>query len=76
MDTERWNKKSRMKSCLIALSKYGTAAKSELPRLRQLEKTLKNHREAKGFGDIFTKIDEIVKTLESGKPAPELRSIK
>ena len=76
MDTDRWNKKSRMKSCLIALSKYGTAAKSELPRLRQLEKTLKNHREAKGFGDIFTKIDEIVKTLESGKPAPELRSIK
>jgi hypothetical protein len=76
VDTDRWNKKSRIKGCLIALSKYGTAAKSELPKLLQLEITLKKHREAKGFGDIFAKIDEIKKTIESGKPAPELRSIK
>jgi len=76
MDTDRWNKKSRIKSCLIALSKYGTAAKSELPKLRQLEKTLRKHREARKFGEIFDKIDQVTKIIESGKPAPELRSIK
>ena len=76
LDTDRWNKKRRILSCLQALSQYGTAAKSELPKLRQLEKDLKKHREAKGFGDIFAQIDEMVKELKSDKPAPKLRSIK
>jgi len=76
LDTDRWNKKSRIMSCLKALGKYGTAAKSELPKLRQLEKDLRKHREAKGFGDIFVQIDEMVKELESDKPAPTLRSIE
>lgn len=76
VDTDRWNKKRRILECLSALEKYGTAAEPELENLKELKKTLLAHRESKGFGDIFAKIDTIIATIESGKPAPELRSIR
>ncbi len=76
VDTDRWNKKRRILACLEALEKYGSAAAPELENLKALKKTLESHRERKGFGDIFAKIDSIVATIESGKPAPELRSMK
>lgn len=65
MDIHRWNKRSRMNSCLDALEKYGDAAKPMLPRLRQLEKDLMDHWEAKGLMPITERVRGMIKDLES-----------
>ena len=38
MELTKWGKNGRIKRCLDALEKYGPAAKSLLPKLKQLEK--------------------------------------
>lgn len=65
MDIERWNKRRRIASCLDALEKYGKAAKSELPRLLELEQALMAHREAKGLQELTDRVRKIIKDLES-----------
>ncbi|PXA04785.1 acetylesterase [Coraliomargarita sinensis] len=64
MDIQRWNKRSRINSCLDALEKYGSAAKPMLPRLRQLEKDLMAHWEAKGLQPIIERVRKMIKDLE------------
>jgi hypothetical protein len=64
MDIQRWNKRSRINSCLDALEKYGSEAKPMLPRLRQLEKDLMAHWEAKGLMPITERVREMIKDLE------------
>lgn len=65
MDIQRWNKRSRINSCLDALEKYGAAAKPLLPRLRQLEKDLMAHWEAKGLMPITERVRQIIQNLET-----------
>lgn len=76
VDTDRWNKKSRILGCLNALAQYGAAAKPELANLKQLEKVLSAHREKKGFGEHFAKIKSIMQQIESGQNPPKLRSLR
>ncbi|HKK17364.1 MAG TPA: hypothetical protein VJ952_01675, partial [Opitutales bacterium] len=64
MDIQRWNKRSRINSCLDALEKYGSDAKPMLPRLRQLEKDLMAHWEAKGLQPITDRVRQMIKDLE------------
>ncbi|MFP4058487.1 MAG: DUF6288 domain-containing protein, partial [Candidatus Brocadiia bacterium] len=49
MEIHKWGKRHRISQCLKTLGRYGAAAKPMLPRLRQLEKDLLAHREAKGL---------------------------
>lgn len=65
MDIERWGKRYRIASCLDALEKYGQAARSQLPRLRELEAALKVHWEAKGLQDLTDRVGTIIRNLES-----------
>ncbi len=76
MDIERWGKKSRIERCLNALKMYGSAAKSELPRLRQLEKDLIAHKEAKMLQPHIETIGSMINKLEKAGPQVELRSFQ
>jgi hypothetical protein len=76
MEIHNWGKKDRIGRCLNALAAYGTAAKSELPRLRQLEKDLTSHAEAKGLEAQIEKLRSLIAKLEKGGPEVELRSLR
>lgn len=76
MEIHNWGKKGRIGRCLNALAAYGTAAKSELPRLRQLEKDLTSHAEAKGLEAQIEKLRSLIAKLEKGGPEVELRSLR
>ena len=73
MEIEKWGKQNRITSCLKALENYGFAAKSELPRLIQLEKDLKAHGEAKSLQPHLGKIRSLIEKIEKGGPDVELR---
>jgi hypothetical protein len=75
MDIERWGKRNRITSCLKTLASYGGAAKPMLPRLRQLEKDLTNHPEAKGLQPVINQINSLIQEIENSKEAVELRGI-
>jgi len=75
MDIEKWGKRDRITRCLRILGKYGAAAKPMLPRLRQLEKDLLTHREAKGLKPQIDQLRSLMKKIESATGTVELRSI-
>lgn len=78
LDLDRWNKHQRVQECVKALSKYGASAAPVLPELRQLEKDLMAHRELQrneGLRTALEKVRALVKTIESGEPKVELRSL-
>ena len=75
MDIEKWGKRVRIQGCLNILKTYGSAAKTILPELRDLEKKLTSHREARGLEKQIATLRGIIAEAESGKPAPKLRSL-
>ena len=75
MDIERWGKRNRITSCLKTLATYGGAAKPMLPRLRQLEKDLTAHPEAKGLKPVVDQLSTLIEEIENSKEAVELRGI-
>lgn len=76
IEIQRWNKKHRIKGCLAALAKYGGAAKPLLPKLRQLEKDLLAHREAKSLQPQIEQLRRVINSIETSNESPELRSLK
>ena len=76
MDIERWNKRSRISRCLKTLAMYGSAAKPMLPKLREVEQGLLNHREAKGLQPIIEELRTVAKGIENAREPVELRSIR
>jgi len=76
MEIDKWGKKDRIGRCLQILTMYGYAAKSELPRLIQLEKELSAHGEAKGLEPQIATLRNLIKTLEKGGEPIELRSLR
>ncbi len=76
MEIDKWGKRDRINKCLKTLRKYGAAAKPMLPRLRQLEKALLAHSEAKGLQPQINKLRTLIKKVESGTGTVELRSIR
>jgi hypothetical protein len=75
MDIERWGKKNRITGCLESLARYGGAAKPMLPQLRQMEKDLRVHSEAKMLNPQIDSLNAIIKNIESGAGTVELRSL-
>ncbi len=75
MDIHRWGKRHRISRCLKTLGKYGAAAKPMLPQLRQLEKKLLAHREAKGLKPQIDQLRSLIKEIENATGTVELRSI-
>ena len=75
IDPGRWGLKGRIDRCLATLRLYGGAAKSEIARLRQLEKDLVAKRwkpeaiEALG-------IPALVRQIEADEDPPVLRSLR
>jgi hypothetical protein len=75
LDLERWNKRSRIEACLEAVADYGPAAKPLLPELRQLEKDLLAHPEAKGLQGQVEQVRKIIRDLETTTATVELRGM-
>ena len=75
MDINKWGKKSRITRCLKILGTYGAAAKAVLPQLRQLEKDLLAHKEARMLKPVIEQTRAIIKKIENATGTVELRSI-
>jgi hypothetical protein len=76
MEIDKWGKKDRIGKCLQILGIYGPAAKTELPRLRQLEKDLTTHPEAKNLAPHTETLRKLIAKLEQGGEPGELRSLR
>ena len=74
IDPSRWGARNRVKRCLEILRVYGGAAKSEIPRIQELEKELlsKNWKpdEIQGLN-----LPVIINEIEDDKNPPALRSL-
>jgi hypothetical protein len=75
MDIQKWGKRHRISRCLNTLGKYGAAAKPMLPRLRQLEKDLLAHHEARGLQPQIDQLRSLIKEIEKDKNPPATRSL-
>lgn len=75
MDIERWNKNHRIGRCLKTLALYRGALKPMLPKIREMEKALVAHREAKMLAPHIKKIREIITQAETATEIPELRTL-
>lgn len=74
IDPGRWGLKNRIKRCLAVLRLYGGAAKSEIPRLRELENDLKAKRWKPDAIDALG-IPALIREIEADKDPPVLRSL-
>jgi len=75
MDIERWGKRHRIGTCLKILGSYGGAVRQVLPELKDLERKLVRHREAKGLKAFIDQVRKIIADAEAATDEPELRSI-
>lgn len=75
MEIQKWGKQHRIRSSLDSLAKYGSAAKPLLPELRQLEKDLMAHKEARNLQPQIEKLRKLIDDIESATEPVELRSI-
>jgi hypothetical protein len=76
IDINRWNKRSRIKECLDVVGMYGSAAKPLLPELRQLEKDLRVHSEAKGLQEQIDQLHSLIDKIDKSTEVVELRSMQ
>jgi hypothetical protein len=63
MEIDKWGKGDRINRCLNALEKYGAAAKPVLPQLRQLEKDLEVHKEARSLTPFIERTRALIKKI-------------
>jgi hypothetical protein len=75
MEIDKWGKRDRIGRCIKILGIYGSAAKPVLPQLRQVEQDLVGHPEAKGLLPIINQLRSLIREIESGSEAIELRSL-
>lgn len=76
LEIERWGKQDRLAGALKSLEAYGAAAKPMLPRLRQLEKDLLAHREAKNLKPHVERTRELIRKIETATGDVELRDLR
>ncbi|MHC5024724.1 MAG: DUF6288 domain-containing protein [Planctomycetota bacterium] len=74
VDVGRWGLANRIKRCLAALRLYGGAARSEIPRLRQLEKDLAARRWKPDAIEELG-IPTLIREIEEDEDPPVLRSL-
>jgi hypothetical protein len=75
MEIEKWGKRDRISRCLKAIGKYGAAAKPMLPQLKQLEKDLLAHHEARGLQPQIDQLRAVMREIEAATDTVELRSL-
>ncbi|MFC1806339.1 acetylesterase, partial [Planctomycetota bacterium] len=75
MEIHKWGKKSRITQCLETLGTYRAAAKAVLPQLRQLERDLRAHREARMLKPVIEQAQALIKEIETAAGTVELRSL-
>ena len=75
MEIDKWGKKNRITQCLKTLETYGAAAKAVLPELRQLEKDLLAHKEARMLTPVIEQIQAMIDKINSATDTVELRGI-
>jgi hypothetical protein len=75
MEIEKWGKKNRITQCLKALETYGAAAKAVLPQLRQLDKDLLAHREARMLEPVIDQVRALIEKIENATGPVALRGI-
>lgn len=75
LDIDKWGKKDRIAKCLKYLEAYGAAAKPLLPQLRQLEKDLLAHREARSLQGQIDQVRSLIDNIENTTEPVELKSI-
>ncbi|MFW6161552.1 MAG: DUF6288 domain-containing protein [Planctomycetota bacterium] len=75
MEIETWGKRHRITECLKILRSYGGAARAVLPQLRELEKRLLAHWEAKGLKPQIEAVRKLIADIEKAEDDPELRSL-
>ena len=78
MEIYKWGKKGRVSSCLKILRSYGpAAAKTILPELRELEKDMLKHSEARSvLKDALKQIREIIEEAEKATGRPDFVPLK
>jgi hypothetical protein len=74
IDPDRWGLKGRINRCLVTLRLYGGAARSEIPRLRQLEEDLVTKR-WKPEAIESLGIPALIREIEADEDPPVLRSL-
>jgi len=75
MEIDKWGKRARIGQCLKTLAQYGGAAKAVLPELRQLQKDLEAHREARALKDLIDQLKGLITKIESATDSVELRGL-
>jgi len=75
MEIDKWGKKNRITQCLKTLEAYGPAAKAVLPGLRQLEKDLLAHREARMLAPVIEQTRALIKEIDGATGTVQLRGI-
>lgn len=76
MDIEKWGKAARITGVVRALKTYGVHAKPYLPQLRELEKDLLAHQQAKGWSKQLVDLRKLIETVENSKERPRLKSFR
>jgi hypothetical protein len=75
MEIDKWGKKDRITRCLKTLQTYGVAAKPILPQLRQLERDLLAHSEARMLEPVIEQTQTLIKEIENATGTVQLRSM-
>lgn len=76
MEIDQWGKQQRITQCLKSLAHYKGAAKPVLSELRELEKNLQTHREAKGLQPQIKQLRALIESLENSTETIELRRLE
>lgn len=76
MEIHKWGKKARIDRSLKILGQYGGAAKEILPEIRELQRALQAHREARMLAKQIEQIDKLIEKIESSTEKMELRSLR
>lgn len=76
IEIDKWGKQDRLKRALSTLKLYGASARPILPQLKQLEKDLKAHGEAKNLVPYIQQCTALIAAIENSTSTVELRSFK
>ena len=76
LDLDSWGKRYRVMRCLKILRNYGGAAKPLLPRLREVEIQLREHREKMLLAPHIEEIGSLISFIENAPAGEQLRSLR
>ncbi len=76
MDLDRWGAGRRIPQCIDSLARYGGAAKPLLPQLRQIEKDFMTGPRAKTLQPHLTKLQAVMKDIETDNAPVGLLNLK